>query len=116
MILPSTMTFRREARMGRFWGRAIGIQRSRTKRVITVFRRPDGFDLVDEDFSCRSLLVDPDIAIDELRQRIASVYGLTDVALEFPYLGIYASTQYRSHQDGRWDVRLRRSNFRYTST
>lgn len=75
---------------GGFWGTAIGLDRTGTSRRIGIFETSGGFRFVDENLHSgphRSP------SADHIRPDVATIFGLRDVALELPRLGIYSSAK-----------------------
>jgi hypothetical protein len=74
-----------------FWGAAVGLDRKGDKRRIEVFKTRDGFDLVNDKLYRHHISHARKLSGEEMRDEIAHVFGLREVTLEFPHLGIYAS-------------------------
>jgi hypothetical protein len=74
-----------------FWGAAVGFDRSANMRRIEVFKTREGFDFVSETLYRHHVPAARRITPEQMRDEVAYVFGLRDVNLEFPHLGIYAS-------------------------
>jgi hypothetical protein len=75
-----------------FWGAAVGRDRKGNKRRIEVFKSRDGFDFVTDNVYRHHIPASRKLSPEEMRDEIAHFFGLRDVDLEFPHLGIYASS------------------------
>lgn len=73
-----------------FWGTAVGFDKTWAKRRIRVFKNSRGFDFVDENLDSRSSAT---TSVDSVVREIAMIFGLRDVKLELPHLGIYSSSK-----------------------
>jgi hypothetical protein len=75
-----------------FFGAAVGRDRKGGARRIEVFKSRDGFDFVTDNVYRHHVPASRKLSPEEMREEIAYVFGLRDVNLEFPHLGIYASS------------------------
>jgi len=74
------------------WGIAVGLDRTGERRRITVYTTATGFDFVGETLYCHSVAATGKPDAERLCGQVAAAFGLADVKLEFPHLGIFAST------------------------
>ena len=95
-----------EKRKG-FWGRAIGLDQAGATRRIDIFKTSKGFQFVDENLysgSSRSL------SEDRIPGDVAALFGLHNVKIEVPHLGVYASIPQTQQSEPKvpWGNGLRR--------
>jgi hypothetical protein len=69
-----------------FWGTAVGLDRSWAVRRIDIFKTPRGYNYIDEALNSRPSQVQ---SADSVAADVALMFGLRDVKLEMPHLGIY---------------------------
>jgi hypothetical protein len=75
-----------------FWGIAVGADRKGGTRRIEVFKTRAGFDFIGETLYCHHVPAARKLTPEQMRDEVAYAFGLTGVNLEFPHLGIYASS------------------------
>ena len=76
-----------ERRQG-FWGRAIGLDQAGATRRIDIFKTSKGFQFVDENLYSGASRSPSE---DHIPGDVAALFGLHNVKIEVPHLGVYAS-------------------------
>jgi hypothetical protein len=79
----------RERRKG-YWGSAVGLDSKGTTRRISVFETSGGFRFTDEKLHSGSSRSPSE---DRIAADVAALYGLHNVRLELPHLGVYSRTR-----------------------
>src|SRR5882757_103043 len=78
------------SKVGGFWGTAIGVDPNGDSRRIAIFEASGGFRFVDENLHGHP---HRSSSADNLCADVAALFGLRNVRLELPKLGIYASAK-----------------------